>query len=74
MRFLKRTCFCIITVPICKQQTVRKTVGHSDAFTVKTTPCFRYEGETREERNLVIFKDTPMNNHIKGELSTRPFH
>ena len=43
-------------------------------LSVKTTPCFRYEGETGEERNLVIFKDTSMNNHIKGELSTRPFH
>ena len=41
---------------------------------VKTTLCFRYEGETGEEHNLVIFKDTALNNHINGELSTRPFH
>jgi len=33
-----------------------------------------YEGESGEERNLVvIFKDTPTNNHINGELSERPF-
>jgi len=30
-------------------------------------------GKTGEERNLVIFKDTPMKSHINGELSTRPF-
>jgi len=41
-------------------------------LTVKTLP--RYEGETGEERNLVISKDTSMNNHINGELSMRPFH
>ena len=28
----------------------------------------------REESNLVIFEDTPMNNHINGELSTRRIH
>ena len=27
-----------------------------------------------EERSLVIFNDTSMNNDINGELSTRPFH
>jgi len=32
------------------------------------------EGKTGEERDLGIFKDNPMNNHINGELSTRPFH
>jgi len=42
--------------------------------TVKTNPCFRYEGKTEEERNLIIFKDIYTNNHINGELSTRPFH
>jgi len=39
-----------------------------------SNPCFRCEGKTEEERNLVISKDTPMNNHINGELSTRPFY
>jgi len=43
-------------------------------FTVKTNPCFRYEDETGEERNLVNFKDTSMNNLINGEFSMRPFH
>jgi len=42
--------------------------------TVKTNHWFRYEGKTGEERNLVIFKDTPMNNHIKEAILTRPFH
>jgi len=37
---------------------------------VKANP---YEDATREERNLVIFRDTPMNNHIDGEFSPRPF-
>ena len=32
-----------------------------------------YEGKTGAERNLVIFNDTPMNNHINGELSPKPF-
>jgi len=43
-------------------------------YTVKTNPCFRYEGKRGEYRNLVTFRNTGMNNHIKGELSTRPFH
>jgi len=42
--------------------------------TVKTDPCFRYENETGEERDLVIAKIYPINNHMNGELSTRPFH
>jgi len=42
--------------------------------TGKTGPCFRYEGKIGKERNLVIFKDIPMNNHINGELSNRAFH
>jgi len=37
------------------------------------TPCFRYKGKTWEER-LVIFKETPMNIHINGELSSRQFY
>ena len=48
-------------------------IGLSPSYTVKTNPCFRYEGKTGKMRNLVIFKDNPMNNHINGELSTRPF-
>jgi len=40
----------------------------------KTNLYFRYEGKTGEERILVIFRDIPMNNHINGELWTRPFH
>jgi len=40
----------------------------------KKYPCFRYEGKTGKERNLVIFTDTLMNNLINGEFSTRPFH
>jgi len=32
-----------------------------------------YDGKTAEERNLVILKETPMNNHINGELSKRAF-
>ena len=42
--------------------------------TVKTKPSFRCEGKIGEERNLVIFKDTSMNNHINRELSTGHFH
>jgi len=42
-------------------------------YTVKTDLCLRYEGKTGKERNLVTFKDAPMNNRIDGELSTRPF-
>jgi len=42
--------------------------------TVKTNPGFRDEDKTGKERNLGIFKDTPMNKHINGELSKRPFH
>jgi len=30
--------------------------------------------KTGEECNLVIFKGTPMNNHMNGKLLTRPFH
>jgi len=44
----------------------------SEISTVKTNPCFSYEGKTGEERNLVIFKDTPMNNYMNGDLSARP--
>jgi len=40
--------------------------------TVTTNPRFRYEGKTEEDRNLVTFKDTPLNNLINGKLSTRP--
>ena len=43
-------------------------------LTVKTNSCFRYGGKTANERHLVIFKDTHMNNHINRELSARPFH
>jgi len=32
--------------------------------TLKTNPYFRYEGKTGKERNLVIFKDKSINNHI----------
>ena len=32
------------------------------------------ERENVEEHNLIIFQDTPINNHIIRELSTRPFH
>jgi len=28
----------------------------------------------REERKFVIFKDTPMNNHINGDLPMRACH
>jgi len=31
-------------------------------------------GKTGEERYLVIFKGTHMNNHFNGEPSKRPFH
>jgi len=34
------------------------TEGLTTCSTVKTNPCFRYKGKTREERNLVIFKGT----------------
>jgi len=44
--------------------------GRRRLNTVKANP---YEDATREERNLVIFRDTPMNNHIDGEFSPRPF-
>jgi len=37
---------------------------------VKTDSCFGYQGKTGEERNLLIFQYTPMNNHINGELTT----
>ena len=37
----------------------------------KSNPYFKYEGETGEERRLSS-KDTPTNNRINGELSTRP--
>ena len=40
----------------------------------KNYPCLRYEGKTGEARNLVISKDTLMNNHNNAELSTRPLH
>jgi len=40
----------------------------------KNDSWFRHEGKKKEERNLGIFKDIPMINHINGELSTRPFH
>jgi len=35
--------------------------------------CFSYEGKTGEERDLVIFNDTPMNNHVNGELLMKRF-
>jgi len=31
-------------------------------------------GKTQKERNLDIFRDTPMHSHIDAELSIRPFH
>jgi len=40
---------------------------------LKTNPCFRYEGKTGKECNLVIFKCKSINNRLNGELSTRPF-
>jgi len=49
-------------------------VGISMNSHSKKKPCFRYEGKTGEERNLVIFEDTFTNNHINKELSTRRFH
>jgi len=52
----------------------RLTYRHRHTNTGKTSTWFRYEDKTREERKLVIFKDAPMNNHINGKLSTRPFH
>jgi len=42
-------------------------LGFDLVLIVKTNLCFRYEGEMREERNLVIFKGTSMN--IYGEVS-----
>jgi len=42
-------------------------------FPTKTNPCFMNKGKTEEERNLVTFKNTPMNNYINGELTTKPF-
>jgi len=41
--------------------------------TVNINSCFRYEGKTRKELNLVIFKNIPRSNYINGELSTRPY-
>jgi len=35
----------------------------AEQSTVKTN-CFGFEGKTREERNLFIFKDIPRNNQI----------
>jgi len=49
-------------------------VGLPKPSTVKSYPCFRFEVKTGEEPNLIIFKDTPMNIHVNGELSTGPFH
>jgi len=43
-------------------------------FTVKTNPCLRHDDKNYEKRYFVIFEDTPQCNHIKRELSTRPFH
>jgi len=39
------------------------------ARSVKNDPLFQVN-----ERNLVIFKDTLMNNHVNRPLSTRSFH
>jgi len=36
--------------------------------TVKTNPCFRYEGQTGEESNLVVFTDSPKDNHVNDKL------
>jgi len=33
--------------------------------------CFRYEGETGGERNLVSFEDKPINDHINENVSSR---
>jgi len=38
---------------------------------VKTNPQF--EDKTGEERDLITFKDTPMNNHIKWEAFDKTF-
>ena len=46
----------------------------NERLTVKTNPCFTYEGKTGEEGNLVTLKDTPKNKCINAELSTSPFH
>jgi len=43
------------------------SLGISERCT-QTTPCFRYERKTGEERFLVILKDTLTNNYITGEL------
>jgi len=39
----------------------------------KVDTCFGYESKKGVERNLVILKIKPMNNHVHRELS-RPFH
>jgi len=77
-------------VPIDYRRKGRRKVGFKDVqkvshawrplgyvnldYTLETNPGFRYEDKTGEERNLVIFEDAFMNNHINGELSKRPFH
>jgi len=48
--------------------------------TVKTNPYFRfhtdfrYEAETGAERNLVIFEDKTINNHINVKDSSRALY
>jgi len=55
-------------IPSCLKHDKERQKLHS-----KNQPlCLRYEGKTGEKRNFV--KDTPLNNHIKRELSPRPFY
>jgi len=42
--------------------------------TQKRLTRFRLESKPGEERNLVIFTDTPIFKDINGELSTRRFY
>ena len=44
----------------------------ADTLQLKRTFILGSEGKTGEERHLVIFKDTPVNNHVSGGLSTIP--
>ena len=40
-------------------------------FTVKTDPCFGYEGKMGQKRNEAIFKDKLSNNCINEKVSSR---
>ena len=62
-----------LTTPEFVGELPRRSNSVSDKFRLPTIPPILGMKVKQGER-VFFFKDTPMNNHINGELSTRPLH